>query len=506
MSTQAPQQIRIAVLPPDERPNTAGYAAWIGACSGADVILPPAALMPRFREPADTAGLAAWLREIDGEVDAHVISLDLLVHGGLIPSRLTHDRIADVIPRLDVLRDLRSPISAYQVITRLPHYDNATRSRQEPEYWATHGRHLFALSQAWDRQARGEADLDEVRAARAAVPAEYAGDLVRRRLRNHDVNLAALGLAADGTVRDLVITSDDTAPRGLPAAERLALSAWNDRLDAGALLYPGADEVPSVLVSRVIGQARGIMPRIFVTSPDAAGLSRIAPYEDRPVDQGISQQILALGGVRVDVASDADLVLVIHAPAEESGDFTGTPIDQDSRPASAAVAAETAAHLAAGRRVAVADVRYANGSDPALVTALDDVDALGELAAFGGWNTAGNTLGTTLAAGVSALFDNSAASSAARRRYLLTKIIKDGHYLPVLRVRLLQELAERGLSDPPLEEIPALAERVAEELTEWASGILALRGIRVVKVRWPWSYLFTVDFEIETTADTEQMP
>lgn len=497
MTAQAPQIVRIAVLPPDERPNTGGYAAWIGACSGAEILLPPTELMPRFREPVDRVGLAAWLREIDHDVDAHVLSLDLLVHGGLIPSRLTDDRIAEVIPRLSVLQELRAPVIAYQVITRLPHYDNATRSRQEPEYWASNGRRMYALSQAWDRHARGEADENEARFARDAVSTEHVNDLVRRRLRNHSVNLAALELAADGVVRDLVITSDDTAPRGLPAAERLTLSTWNERLGAGALLYPGADEVPSVLVARVIARAHGIVPRIFVASPDAAGLKRIAPYEDRPIDEGISQQILALGAERVDAASEADLVLVIHAPAEEAGDFTGEPIAQDSAAPSAAVAREARAHLDAGRRVAVADVRYANGSDPVLVTALDAEGALGELVSYGGWNTAGNTLGTTLAAGVSALFDDTAVGADARRRYLLTKIVKDGHYLPVLRVRLLEELAERGLTDPPMDELPALAERVARDLTAWAQSIHALRGVRVVNVRWPWSYLFTVDFDLE---------
>ncbi|WP_309127329.1 DUF4127 family protein [Microbacterium sp.] len=500
MSAQAPRPLCISVLAPDERPNTAGYAKWIGNCSGAEVLQPPAELMPRFREPADTAGLAAWLREIDGTVDAHVVSLDLLVHGGLIPSRLTPDRIGDAIPRLGVLRELRAPVSAYQVVTRLPHYDNATRSRQEPEYWGTHGRRMFELSQAWDRHDRGEASGEEVDAALAAVPAEYRHDLIRRRLRNHSVNLAALELAADGVVVDLMITSDDTAPRGLPASDRSTLSAWNQRLETSALLYPGADEVPSVLVSRVVSRARGVVPRILVACPDTAGLQRVAPYEDVPVDQGIDRQIRALGGERVFTVDDADLVLVVHAPAEIPGDWTGGPIDQDSSAASERVAAETASLLDSGRRVAVADLRYANGSDPTLVEALDRLGALQGLVAYGGWNTAGNTLGTTLAAGVSFLLDPSDRAADERGRFLITKIIKDGHYLPALRVQLQEELAARGLTDPPLDELPFLAGRVAGDLTAWASRTRSLRGVRVANVRWPWSYLFTVDFDVERIA------
>ncbi|UNK70709.1 DUF4127 family protein [Microbacterium sp. H1-D42] len=502
MSAQDPHPTRIAVLPPDERPNTAGYAQQIGACCGAEVILPPAPLMPRFREPADRDALAAWLREIDPSADAHVISLDLLVHGGLVPSRLTHDRLGDAIPRLEVLRELSAPISAYQVVTRLPHYDNSSRSRQEPEYWSTHGRKMFALSQAWDRYARGEVETDEVDTALADVPTEFRHDLVLRRLRNHAVNLAALELAAEGTVTDLMLTSDDTAPRGLPAGDRAALSTWNQRLETGALLYPGADEVPSVLVARAVASARGITPRIYVCSPDAEGLQRTALYEDAPIDVGIDRQIRALGAERVGSAGDADLVLMVHAPSMEPGDWTGAPITQDSTAASALVAAETIDHIAAGRRVALADVRYANGSDPTLLTMLDEACALSRLEAYGGWNTAGNTVGTTLAAGVSALLDDGETATAARRRFLFAKIIEDGYYLPTLRVQLQQEFRDRGLAEPPLDELPALGERVARDVTSWASGVHALRGVQVTNVSWPREYLFTIDFDV----DAERAP
>ncbi|SEE86724.1 DUF4127 family protein [Ruania alba] len=489
--------MRIALLPPDERPNTAGYAEWFGRCCGVDVLLPPRHLMPRFREGANTAGLAVWLREIDRDVDAVVLSLDLLVHGGLIPSRNTPDGILDALPRLEVLRGLTSPITAYQVVTRLPHYDNNTRSRQEPEYWATHGRRLFELSQAWDNYEHGETDTDQVSAAREAVPADAVADLVGRRLRNHTINLTALSLLADGTVATLAITSDDTAPRGLPASDRRALDRWNNRLGTHALFYPGADEVPSVLTARVAAEAQGVTPRICVRCPEPGGLDRTAPYEDRPLNDGIGNQIRALGAVRVDDPADADVVLVVYPPSTTPGDWTGEAPEPSTPAEREGLVAEVEALLADDRRVALADVRYANGSDPLLVDALDGANLLQRLVSYGGWNTAGNTLGTTLATAASETIDNSDEACHEREQFRANKIIKDGHYLPVLRPRLLHELRERGLTDPPLEEIPDLERRVEAELNDWASGIGALNGWRVRHVRWPWNYLFTVDFDLE---------
>src|SRR5699024_6649818 len=130
-----------------------------------------------------------------------------------------------------------------------------------------------------------------------------------------------------------------TAERGLPAADRLAVGSWARRLHSEALLYPGADEVPSTLVARVAARARGLRPRVYVDCPDTTSLERAAPYEDRPVGVGISAQIAAVGGVRVDLAAAAGLVLLVHGPAPEPGDWTGAPITEDTSQESSRVAA-----------------------------------------------------------------------------------------------------------------------------------------------------------------------
>ncbi|PSL00437.1 uncharacterized protein DUF4127 [Haloactinopolyspora alba] len=459
--------------------------------------MPPPEAMPDFRTPADTGALASWLRAVGPEVDHAVVSLDLLAHGGLVPSRLTTDTTSAVVARLGVLGDLPVPVTAYQVVTRLPHYDNPGRSRQEPEYWTTHGERLARLSTAWDERTLGETDDDTVAAARAAVPDEYVADTARRRLRNHAVNLAALELAADGVVDTLVVTSDDTAPRGLPAADRRALATWIDRLGVDVLTYPGADEVPSALVARVAAAAAGVRPRIAVRCPDPSGLERIAPYEDRPVGAGLANQVRALGAEQVPEPGDADVVVVLHAPAREPGDWVMDPPRQDSTAASRAVVDEVREHLSRDRRVAVADVRYANGSDPTLITALDEAGALGALVAYGGWNTAGNTIGTTLAAAVTPMLGTSAAAARARRGFLARRIVEDGHYLPVVRAAVQDEARRRGLTDPPPEELPAVHERITRDLDRWARTVNALDGLRVRDARLPWGSTFTVDVTVD---------
>ncbi|PJF45256.1 MAG: hypothetical protein CUN48_19820, partial [Candidatus Thermofonsia Clade 3 bacterium] len=56
-----------------------------------------------------------------------------------------------------------------------------------------------------------------------------------------------------------------------------------------------------------------------------------------------------------------------------------------------------AQEIAAGRTCAVVDVAFVNAGDLALGELLTRMPTLSRLAAYAGWNTAGNTLGCALA-------------------------------------------------------------------------------------------------------------
>lgn len=143
--------------------------------------------------------------------------------------------------------------------------------------------------------------------------------------------------------------------------------------------------------------------------------------------------------------------------------------------------------------VALVDVRYANGGDPAVVSALDGAGLLGKLASYGGWNTASNSLGTTLAAGVSAVM--SPETDGVRERFLARKIIEDSHYLPVVRKRIQDDIATRGLLDFPLSELQEVEQPITRDLDDWARGLRSLPGWRVKNATLPWTYAFSVDFK-----------
>jgi hypothetical protein len=448
--------MRVVLVPLDERPANLRDPRLVGAVAGAEVVAPPARLLGSFRTPGDTAGLAAWLRDAAPGADGLVVALDQLCHGGLLASRLTGEPAWAAAARLAVLAELRAadprlPILAFATVTRAPDADDAT---EEPDYWARHGRALHALFGLLARAEAGEPVAAQAAAARAALPAEVVADALRRRLRNHQVTLAALGQVAEGVVDLLVCGVDDTAVASLAGGERRWIASWAARLDLGdrVLVHPGA-------------------------------LERVAPYEDGPVGRTAAGHVRAVGATLVDLDDAPDLVLAIHPPAGAPGDWAIGP-----RPAAgdaSGVAAGLDADAARGVPVALADVAWPNGADPAVVDLLRRRGRAGAPLSYAAWNTAGNTIGSALAAAVACLSAGPGADPGAAHRLLVARLVEDAGYMTAVR--------------PALRPGPGAEEQVEAALARWLDGLGDLAaGLAIVpgSVRLPWSRSFEVDLAV----------
>ncbi|UGS25432.1 DUF4127 family protein [Microbacterium resistens] len=492
---------RIALLPLDDRPVNVRLPADVAAVAGVALDVPPASILPSYRTAGDADALGAWLRERAQDPDTvHlVVSIDMLVHGGLIASRTSHDSTRTVLARLDVLREIRRsrpdlPISAVSLVTRA---SNSYSAAEEPEYWTAHGKELHALGGDAHRllDANDVLPLEEL----TPVPAHVVSDYSLRRVRNHIVNLSALTLAEDGTVGFLAITADDTAPFAAGSAEQVWLRHWMRMLPSGrgVLMYPGADEVGAVLVARALATLAGARASFSVACADPEGLDRVPPYENMSLAASVSRQIRAAGAD--EVPDGADVTLVLHAPDPDRHDmFRGRPeaIDEDAVAGTVALVRE---RVARGERVALADVRYPNGADEALVRALSEAGLLDALEAFGGWNTAGNTLGSVIAVAAAAVIGRRSGGfdPAAARVALLTRLLDDFAYQSVVRV----DAGPRLFPDHyPMADDARVAEAervVHEELTRILDADLPAGGVRIAALTLPWRRSFEVGLVLE---------
>lgn len=476
----------IAVLPLDDRPVTYDLPAHIGAIGGATVLLPPRELLGNLERSADREALGRWLLEVGPRVDALVVALDTLAYGGLIPSRRSPDTLADLLRFLAPLRQLKQAhptlsIDAFNVTMRL---SNSDVNEEEKPYWDQYGKLIYRWSFHQHRFAKqGDvADRQIATDTKKLIPAEILADYTETRERNFALNQTMVKWAGGDFFETLLLTQDDTSAFGLNIEEQehLAQMVTTTRLQDRVLIYPGADEVASVLVARALNRLAGRTPTFAASWHPLDGKRIQAMYEDRPLWRTLRGQIQAAGGKEIGDEAAADLVVAVNTPASGQGDLAlrmnlEAPDTPTRNLEPLMVYMESA-----NRRLAFADVAYANGADPRLMPEwVQRVDPW-KLLGYGAWNTAGNTFGTVVAAASAATLP--AADPAALETFITERLAEDWLYQSVIRPELQAAKAEGA-------DMATLKAQLDRRLAELWAQYFPQHPARF-ETYFPWNRLF----------------
>lgn len=478
-------------LPVDGRPVVrAQVQQLVALADGFELRCPAIEELGDFRLPADRDHLAQWLRDQAADAAGWVLSLDMLVYGGLIPSRFIDDDLGALRRRLTLLRELKRPgvpLTAFAATMRIS--SNCVADEEKP-YWNPHGLDLWTWSFHTDRHAlTGDADsLTRAEAAAARVPDAIRADYQATRARNFAINLAALDFVEQGVIDRLVLPQDDTAEYGFNIAERRALQAEVARrgLMNRVLIYPGADEVMHTLSAWVVGRLRGDAPLRIKTLPtDAAHWQRLVPlYEDRPLPDALAAQLQAVGAVEAE--ADEELLLVVHTQGRAQGDWAM----RKPLPERTGVDTGVARALAAAPAIAVADDAHANGGDPTFVAELAAHIPLPSLAGYAGWNTSSNRIGSLLAQLVLA---RGRWATPANQAVVALRLAEDLQWQARLRQVLRDRVDEASLPAAELEQ-------QAQALMLYdANAWLATVGFpqRVQRAWLPWRRSFEIGLDVQ---------
>ena len=513
MSTQP---LTIALIPLDERPVNTRYPQMLGTIGGAEVLLPPEEMRGLQRTPADLNAVAVWLSEVGANADAAIVSCDYFGFGNLINARTSNDNAAQVLARLQLLaeRNPTCPVHAFSLITRVSNADDAI---EEPIYWAQWGTTLYRWARLTHQAERGELqDADELARLEASLPRDLKTDWLVRRLRNHTVNLGLLDMAAGGQLTSLRLTSDDTSPYGLPSRERDWLRGWprliGPALSDRVLMHPGADEVGSALLSKLLIDRAGTPPRVGIVYSHPGDEEIVAPYEDRPVRETVEGQIRACGCTLADSADDCDFLLGVATPSPRRTDYRAEFLADDRRDRTSgyqAFLADLGQRQSRGVPVALADVAYPNGSDPLLTELLlakGSPLAPGQLVAYGAWNTAGNTLGVVVAqAACAGLLGDHPERAAAQSLFLTHRFLEDWGYQTVVRREARAEAERLWGRREPAQDSPDEQDALCRFIEMRLSACLAELQTRGIgenlslssgSIRLPWRRTFEVDFAL----------
>lgn len=549
----------IALIPLDDRPPNYDFPQDIGRIAGMEVLLPPREWLGNLWRSAQIEHIAEWLRDLAPQLDAAIVALDTLGYGGLVNSRQSYESVETVLGRLTLLRELKHQHPSLYLLgfNTLMRISRSNTAEEEKPYWGIYGARLFRLSYLTDKADMGDASSEEIaerdRLA-AELPQEVVQDYLAGRARNHAVNRAMLEWTKEGVFDYLLIPQDDTAEYGWNIAESRALRREIRALGLAdrAITYPGADEIGMILLARVICQERGLQPRVWDRYSSCRASHVITAYEDRPMPELVKAHLAPLGGIMVSSPEEADFLLFINSPGEVQGEAAAQlPLrwNEEERKARLPGYPERFAGLATspmaratrremetalrnvdefiraaayyteqGRLVAIADVAFVNGADLALGERLLETGLAPRLAAYAGWNTAGNTLGTALAHAVARAVHlrerGGREGLRAHIAHLFLRFLDDFCYQAIARTEtMLMDLPALGI-EPMMTALPrdveAVQARVAARLAKQAEKLAnAFRGvslpgvpsptigdITVRDVHLPWRRLFEVGCQV----------
>jgi hypothetical protein len=194
-------------------------------------------------------------------------------------------------------------------------------------------------------------------------------------------------------------------------------------------------------------------------------------YEDRVLGELVKAHIRAAGGVPASRAETADLILAVNAPAHKQAHRAPDweVVDTANRNLAAFVD-DICEDMNNNRAVAVADVAYANGAEPRFVQQLLARADITRLAGYAAWNTAGNTLGSAVAAGICALHGQDKLALATAN---FARLVDDYLYQAVVRRQVWEALPKPDpfdLGDQKTlaeEKIEARIAPAARDIFEW---------------------------------------
>lgn len=512
---------KVVYVPLDERPCNERFPRQLARMTDVTLVVPDRSLLGDKKRPADTNAVREWMIEAVEGADYLLVSIDLLVYGGIVPSRLHHLSLEECLRRLAVLGEIKRrypgvKIHAFNLIMRVP---NNNKDEEEPDYYKFHGGQIFKysyLTDKADQEALTPAERRELEEVTRLIPEADLSDFLERRAVNQQVNQHVLTLVREGVIDHLVIPLDDNSQYGFSRAEQQMLVCRVEALNVldKVLIYPGADEIGCTMFARIFGELKQYKPEIFVRYSSTKGPLVNPKYEDRSLNESVKSHITAAGAVLADHSAETDLVLLVHSPAVDQAQMAEQIPFRDRHRSYFSgihyreIAEAMGAYLRKGKLVALGDIATCNGGDPVLMNLLQQQGQVDRLTAYAGWNTSGNALGTVVAHLVIASYyadrwaqGESVQGYEASRIFYYHRLAEDFLYQSRVRQDMLEnDLPRLNASYYELEHCLEQAETIlADKMKRAAAHYFAnIREgeIRLNGLHFPWRRMFEVGFEL----------
>lgn len=252
------------------------------------------------------------------------------------------------------------------------------------------------------------------------------------------------------------------------------------------------------LLARAVNEARGVSPRIWPFYASVLGPQIVPLYEDRPMFESLKSHVRVTGSRFAESPADADVLLAINCPGKVMQESFVSEKELDLSYTSyrnlSDFCQRIVEYLEAGKCVALCDSAFANGGDAQCISYLDRFGALDRLAAYAGWNTNCNTLGTVLAQALVGRDHDEVVRNTCYR------IIEDVFYQAQVRPQVVAEdLPARGLGYYDFKgQESSISELIRDRLQARYDAMELAQHfpLSIELVYMPWHRMFEIGMEI----------
>ena len=484
-------------VPMDTRPVCKDYTVATMKAAGWDVLVPPEELLSSADRDGQPDKLLEWLEQNTPKAVAVVASADALIYGGLVDSRTHHIEPSVLQSRVERLLSLKKKVHSpdiyvFVTIMRSP---KASAAPVEPVYYQEWGGKLFrhgALRDKVELQGLSRKENKELQELNRTIPRNVIADYYDRRRTNiRTSELLLHGIESD-SFNYLLVGRDDTNPLSQAHKEARYMSSLVSNFSNSKIrFFSGADQLGLVLLTQAANRLTFTTPLVYTEFGNGKGGETVPTYEDDTVAESARQHIFAAGAFPSKNAATADYVLLVNTPYNgktlEASDAKNNGVaDKNTK----AFAGKVQSYIERGKKVIVSDSAYGNGADNALVKELFRRGLAYQVAAYGGWNTSGNTLGFALSQGMeSPFYEGNAAKDLLTVRYL-----DDWAYQANARMDVYQhviwpkQMPNSGFT-PEQKRIAEAA--IKESITKVAEPVMGSVA-KEYDFKLPWSRMFEV--------------
>ena len=377
---------KLILIPLDTRPPCQKMVVDAGKMAGVQIITPPSEIMDYYTKEGDTKKIQKWLMDNIDKSDGVIVSIDQLLHGGLLASRESGTKQDESQILLKFMRDLKTkakdkPIYAFNVLPRIT----------PPPTLESDSKKMIKISRLIDEISifENEDDIKLLADLKEDIKQEDLDIYLDLFRRNTALNKELINLAKEGIITKLVIGQDDGEDFGIPNMEKKSLVNYVHSLGIGndvVMITKGADEVALSLLANFVQKKANYQPKVYVEYNDEKAMRTVMPFMAGSVGSTVEEKLVMANAKKVNSPQEAGLILYV---------FIGNDENMSTQRQSAL---KIKKYLEQGKKVALVDLsKHFSANEVLFPTLLKEDVPINELTSYAGWNTASNSIGTALA-------------------------------------------------------------------------------------------------------------